>query len=101
MSPMSSNVSSFYFDRIEELLPEKKLIAEKLYRNSEIKPTNVSCFSTPINMRAKSPLRNRFRKRMDKSMSNFQKEKEELKYNLMQFRTAKDYNKDKQKKNSA
>jgi hypothetical protein len=37
-SPISSNVSSFYYDRIEELLPEKKLIAEKLYRNLEIKP---------------------------------------------------------------
>jgi hypothetical protein len=29
---MSSNVSSFYYDRIEELLPEKKMIAEKLYK---------------------------------------------------------------------
>ena len=32
-SPMSSNVSSFYYDRIEELLPEKKLIAMKLFKN--------------------------------------------------------------------
>jgi len=32
LSPMSSHVSSFYFDRIDELLPEKKMIADKLYR---------------------------------------------------------------------
>jgi hypothetical protein len=25
-SPMSSNISSFYLERIEELLPEKKLV---------------------------------------------------------------------------
>lgn len=29
MSPISSNVGSFYYDRIEEFLPEKKLVAEK------------------------------------------------------------------------
>lgn len=28
-SPMSSNVGSFYYDRLEEFLPEKKLIAER------------------------------------------------------------------------
>jgi hypothetical protein len=32
---MSSNISSFYLDRIEELLPEKRLIAEKLYKGKE------------------------------------------------------------------
>lgn len=35
VSPMSSNVSSFYLDRIEELLPEKKMIAEKLFKNRD------------------------------------------------------------------
>jgi hypothetical protein len=28
-SPLSSNVGSFYYDRLEEFLPEKKLVAEK------------------------------------------------------------------------
>lgn len=35
MSPMSSNVSNFYLDRIEELIPEKKLIASKLFKEGE------------------------------------------------------------------
>lgn len=35
LSPMSSNVSSFYLDRIDELLPEKKLIAEKLFKGKD------------------------------------------------------------------
>ena len=26
---MSSNVGSFYYDRLEEFLPEKKIVAEK------------------------------------------------------------------------
>ena len=42
MSPLSSNVSSFYLDRIEELLPEKKLVTEKLFKNQEGKPGNIS-----------------------------------------------------------
>jgi 6-pyruvoyl-tetrahydropterin synthase len=29
MSPMSSNIGSFYYDRLEEFLPEKKVVAEK------------------------------------------------------------------------
>ncbi len=33
---MSSNVSSFYLDRIDELLPEKKMIAEKLFKNRDL-----------------------------------------------------------------
>ena len=32
MSPISSNISSFYLDRIDELLPEKKLVTEKLFK---------------------------------------------------------------------
>jgi hypothetical protein len=33
---MSSNVSSFYLDRIDELIPEKKLIAEKLFKGKDL-----------------------------------------------------------------
>lgn len=102
MSPMSSNISSFYLDRIEELLPEKKLIAQKLFKDGNVPAMNTSIISTPLNNRnSKSPMRFRFRKRYDKSMTDFQKEKEELKYNLIQFKHAKDYLKDKNKKNSA
>lgn len=32
-SPMSSNVSSFYYDRIEEFLPEKILVTGKKFAN--------------------------------------------------------------------
>jgi hypothetical protein len=35
MSPMSSYISGFYLDRIDELLPEKKLVTEKLFKGKE------------------------------------------------------------------
>lgn len=35
MSPLSSCVSSFYIDRIEDLLPEKKLVTEKLFKQKD------------------------------------------------------------------
>lgn len=52
MSPISSNISSFYFDRIDELLPEKKLVTEKLFKNQENKPSNISVIATPINQKS-------------------------------------------------
>jgi hypothetical protein len=33
ISTVSSNISSFYLDKIEELIPEKKSVAEKLIRS--------------------------------------------------------------------
>jgi hypothetical protein len=43
---MSSNVGSFYFDRLEEFLPEKKLVAEKkLIRRGTIYPIKMEAES--------------------------------------------------------
>lgn len=105
LSPMSSNVSSFYYDRIEELLPEKKMIAEKLYKKDL--PTFASMveegIETPqkdldFQQRSKVPFRNHFSK--SRYLSDFQKLKEELKYRLS-FKSKEEFEKDKHKKEAA
>lgn len=100
-------MSSFYLDRIDELIPEKKSVAEKLFKNKEntLNPSFQPIIATP--MKSKNQSREpKFRMKPStfnlkgRGMSDFQRKKEKLKYKLM-FKSEEEYRKDKERKNAA
>ncbi len=56
-----SPISSFYYDRIEDLLPEKRLVTQKLFKNQPINKdkANISNNSDNISMMESPPLKDR------------------------------------------
>ncbi|CDW78153.1 UNKNOWN [Stylonychia lemnae] len=101
MSPMSSYISGFYLDRIDELLPEKKLVTEKLFKGKD-QHQQILQEDTPFNRVDDNNRQSiNFKQRYEnKFLSKFQRRKEKLRYKL-QFPRKQDYIDDKNKKKSA
>lgn len=111
-SPMSSNISSFYEDRIEELLPQRKHVGEKLFKDKEEEYHHEEDYENFVS----PPLKKTFQPAPDlkkverprrkpkfnwKPLTAFQKRKEKLRDRLTLFGSKKEYQKNKKRKNTA
>ncbi|CDW88703.1 UNKNOWN [Stylonychia lemnae] len=103
-STYSSQVSSFYLDKIDELIPEKKSVAEKLLRKQEtVKDFENPVIETPAKPQ-KQPSQFRIPRQFvysNKHASSFIKLKAELKMKLLNYRSEQEYKREQDKKTSA